>query len=253
MGWRGGKGEGKGRGRRGKVEEGRKKGGWVEEGRVEKGGGEGRAHGRAQVPAGLRPRPGGGGSSGPSGHLMARYGLLTCAWEGSVAAWSSVTSVCLCVPRGGLGLGGGRGPPVRRPPSCARPRPSSAPPPLLSRRRGTGPPAVAWPGEPGRRTHRACPRRTCPLGHRGDVPTAGVPAPQARGHPGRASLTLRGEISFRAWGAPGCCAGDSSGLSSPRGAQLEQLFWRSFHESVAEVLEPAAASSRAPAEGRQDV
>lgn len=32
----------------------------------------------------------------PSGHQMVGSGLLTCAWKGSVADWSSVTPVCKC-------------------------------------------------------------------------------------------------------------------------------------------------------------
>ncbi|XP_034503306.1 sushi domain-containing protein 3 [Ailuropoda melanoleuca] len=34
----------------------------------------------------------------PSGHQMVGSGLLTCAWKGSVADWSSVTPVCKSVP-----------------------------------------------------------------------------------------------------------------------------------------------------------
>ncbi|XP_025747528.1 sushi domain-containing protein 3 isoform X1 [Callorhinus ursinus] len=34
----------------------------------------------------------------PSGHQMVGSGLLTCAWKGSVAEWSSVTPVCKSVP-----------------------------------------------------------------------------------------------------------------------------------------------------------
>lgn len=55
-----------------------------------------------------------------SAHRMVWYGLLTYAWKGSVAGWSSVTSVC---HQGGLRLRGGRGR-LRRPWS---PPPSVAP------------------------------------------------------------------------------------------------------------------------------
>uniref|UniRef100_A0A8C0K9X2 Sushi domain containing 3 n=1 Tax=Canis lupus dingo TaxID=286419 RepID=A0A8C0K9X2_CANLU len=34
----------------------------------------------------------------PSGHQMVGSGLLTCAWKGSIAEWSSVTPVCKSVP-----------------------------------------------------------------------------------------------------------------------------------------------------------
>ncbi|XP_044920917.1 sushi domain-containing protein 3 isoform X4 [Mustela putorius furo] len=34
----------------------------------------------------------------PSGHQMVGSGLLTCAWKGSVAEWSSVTPMCKSVP-----------------------------------------------------------------------------------------------------------------------------------------------------------
>lgn len=35
----------------------------------------------------------------PSGHQMVGSGLLTCAWKGSVAEWSSVTPMCKCESR----------------------------------------------------------------------------------------------------------------------------------------------------------
>lgn len=35
----------------------------------------------------------------PSGHQMVGSGLLTCAWKGSIAEWSSVTPVCKCEVR----------------------------------------------------------------------------------------------------------------------------------------------------------
>ncbi|XP_053763672.1 sushi domain-containing protein 3 isoform X2 [Panthera pardus] len=34
----------------------------------------------------------------PSGHQMVGSGLLTCAWKGSIAEWSSVSPVCKSVP-----------------------------------------------------------------------------------------------------------------------------------------------------------
>nr|XP_055167579.1 sushi domain-containing protein 3 isoform X3 [Nyctereutes procyonoides] len=34
----------------------------------------------------------------PSGHQMVGSGLLTCAWKGNIAEWSSVTPVCKSVP-----------------------------------------------------------------------------------------------------------------------------------------------------------
>lgn len=35
----------------------------------------------------------------PSGHQMVGSGLLTCAWKGSIAEWSSVSPVCKCEAR----------------------------------------------------------------------------------------------------------------------------------------------------------